>query len=48
MESPNCHNGFPLDLDDHKKNRVATDLFCMDVIGHSGMHVLKLRIEIPN
>ena len=33
----NCHNGFPLDLDDHKnKNGVATDLFCTGVIGHPG------------
>ena len=32
-----CHNGFPLDLDDHKKkNGVATDLFCMCVISHLG------------
>ena len=32
-----CHNGFPLDLDDHKhKNGVATDLFCTGVIGHPG------------
>ena len=32
-----CHNGFPLDLDDHKnKNRVVTDLFCTGVIGHLG------------
>ena len=32
-----CHNGFPLDLDDHKyKNRVAIDLFCTGVIGYSG------------
>ena len=35
VESPSCHNGFPLDLDDHKnKNGVATDLFYMGVIGH--------------
>ena len=35
-----CHNGFPLDLEDHKnQNGVATDLFCMGVVGHSG-HVL--------
>ena len=32
-----CHNGFPLDLDNHKnRNGVATDLFCTDVIGHPG------------
>ena len=32
-----CHNGFPLDLDDHKnKNGVATDLFYTGVIGHLG------------
>ena len=30
-----CHNGFPLDLDDHKYNNgVTTDLFCTGVIGH--------------
>ena len=35
VESPSCHNGFPLDLDDHKnQNGVATDLFCTGVIGH--------------
>ena len=35
VESPSCHNGFPLDLGDHKnKNGVATDLFCTGVIGH--------------
>ena len=34
------------DLDDHKhKNGVATDLFCIGVIGHP---VLKLGIEIPD
>ena len=27
---------FSLDLDDHKTNRVTTDLFCMGVIGHLG------------
>ena len=33
----NCHNGFPLDLNDHEnKNGVATDLFCTGVIGHPG------------
>ena len=32
-----CHNGFSLDLDNHKKlNEVATDLFCTGVIGHPG------------
>ena len=32
-----CHNGFPLELDDHKhKNGVAIDLFCTGVIGHPG------------
>ena len=37
VESPSCHNGFPLDLEDHKhKNGVATDLFCTGVIGHPG------------
>ena len=30
------YNGFPLDLDDHKINGVATDLFCTGVIGHPG------------
>ena len=30
-----CHNGFSLDLDDHKNNGVAIDLFCISVIGHS-------------
>ena len=30
-----CHNDFPLDLDDHKNNEDATDLFCKGVIDHS-------------
>ena len=35
VESPSYHNGFPLDLDDHKnQNGVAADLFCTGVIGH--------------
>ena len=35
MESPSCHNGFSLNLDDHKyKNEIAIDLFCTGVIGH--------------
>ena len=29
-----CHNDFSLDLDDHKNNGVATDLFCTGVIDH--------------
>ena len=29
-----CHNGFSLDLDDHKNNGAATNLFCKGVIGH--------------
>ena len=37
VESPSCHNGFPLDLEDHKtRYGVATDLFCSGVIGHPG------------
>ena len=31
-----------------KMNGVITDLFCTGVIGHPGVHVLKLGIEIPN
>ena len=32
-----CHNGFSLDLENHKnKNVVVTDLFCTGVIGHPG------------
>ena len=31
-----CHNSFSFDLDDHKINGVATDLFCTGVIGHLG------------
>ena len=49
VESPSCHNRFPLDLDDHKhKNGVATDLFYTGVIGHPGSMFFKLGIEIPN
>ena len=37
IEIEMCHNGFPLDLDDHKnKNGVAIDLFYTGVIGHLG------------
>ena len=37
VESPSYHNGFSLDLNDHKhKNGVTTDLFCTGVIGHPG------------
>ena len=34
-EITHCHNGFPLDLDDHEnKKGVAIDLFCTGVISH--------------
>ena len=31
---PFCHNGFPFDLKDKPKHGVATNLFCLGVIGH--------------
>ena len=34
VESPSCHNGFSLDLEDKTKHGVATNLFCLGVIGH--------------
>ena len=34
MESLSDHNGFPLDLDDHKINGVVIDLFYTGVIDH--------------
>ena len=33
-DSPWCHNGFRSTLMTTKINGVATDLFCMGVIGH--------------
>ena len=43
-----CHNGFPLDLDDHKIKRSRHRSFLYGCDWSLGMHVLKLGIEIPN
>ena len=34
VESPSCYNDFSLDLEDKTKHGVATNLFCLGVIGH--------------
>ena len=48
VESPSYHNGFPLDLEDHKnQNGVATD-FSVRCDRSPGAYVLKLGTEIPN
>ena len=36
VESPSYHNGFLLNLDDHKNKWIAIDLICTGVIGHLG------------
>ena len=43
-----CHNGFPLDLDDLKNKWSCHRSFLYGCDRSSGMHVLKLGIEIPN
>ena len=43
-----CHNGFPLDLDDHKNEWSHHRSFLYGCDRLSGVHVLKLGIEIPN
>ena len=46
VESPSCHNGFPLDLELEKnKKGVATNLFCLGVIGHRKVY-LSIKIKI--
>ena len=45
VESPSCHNGFPLDLDDHKNKWSRHRSFLYECDRPSGMHVLKLRIQ---
>ena len=44
VESPSYHNGFSLNLED-KKNGVATNLFCIGVIGHRNIY-LSIKIKI--
>ena len=43
-----CHNGFPLDLDDHKNKRSRHRPFLYGCDRSPRMHVLKLGTEIPN
>ena len=42
------HNGFPLDLDDHKNKWSRHRPFLFGCDRSPGMHVLKLGTEIPN
>ena len=48
MESPSCHNGFSLDLDDHKNKWIRHHSFLYRCDRSPVMHVLKLGIEILN
>ena len=48
VESPSCHNGSPLDLDDHKNKWSRHRPFLYGCDQSLGMPVLKLGIEIPN
>ena len=48
VESPSCHNGFPLDLADNKNNGVAIDLFYASVIGHPRNNFLNQGSENPS
>ena len=48
VESPSYHNGFPLDLDDHKIKWSHHRSFLYRCDRSPGMHVLKLGTEIPN
>ena len=47
-ESPSCHNGFPLDLDDHKTKWSRHRSFLYECDQSPGMHVFKLGSENPN
>ena len=44
----NCHNGFSLDLDDHKNKWSRHRSFLYGCDQSPGIHVFKLGIEIPN
>ena len=48
MGHGHCHNGFPLDLDDHKNKRSRHRSFLYGCDRSPEVHVLKLGIEIPN
>ena len=48
VESPSCHNGFPLDLDDHKNKWSHHRSFLYGCDQSPSMHILKLGTEIPN
>ena len=43
-----CHNGFPLDLDDHKNKWSRHRSFLYGCDRSPGAYVLKLGTEIPN
>ena len=44
----NCHNDFSLDLDDHKNKWSRHRPFLYGYDRSPGIHVIKLRTEIPN
>ena len=48
VESPSCHNGFSLDLDDHKNKWSRHRSFLYGCDRSPKVHVLELGIEIPN
>ena len=48
VESPNYHNGFPFDLDDHKKKWSRHQSFLYGCDRSPEMRVFELGIEIPN
>ena len=47
-ESPSCHNGFPLDLEDHENKWSCHRSFLYGCDRSLEVYVLKLGIEIPN
>ena len=48
VESPSCHNGFPLDLDDYKNNWSRHRTFPYGCDRLPEMRIFKPGIEIPN
>ena len=48
LSNDSCHNGFLLDLDDHKNKLSHHRSFLYECDRSPGMHVLKLGTEIPN
>ena len=48
VESRSYHNGFSLNMDNHKNKKSRHRSFLYGCDRSSGVHVLKLGIEIPN